>query len=112
MFLYTEPGVKNSGYNSYFKVAVIRQAWRHGAKKKIYFHERLKPNGAVEGYYRHEYKSEKMRKFDTKEELVEWIETMHLQNTNGGETKEKMFRLGIEAAIEELNEFNLLFSIK
>lgn len=52
----------------------------------------------------------KMRKFGTKEELVEWIETMHLQNTNGRETEEEMFRLGIEAAIEELTEFNL-FSI-
>ena len=52
----------------------------------------------------------KMRKFETKEELVEWIETMHLQNTNGRETEEEMFRLGIEAAIEELTEFNL-FSI-
>tara|TARA_R110000744_G_C18955349_1_gene516195 strand:- start:98 stop:421 length:324 start_codon:yes stop_codon:yes gene_type:complete len=49
-----------------------------------------------------------MRKFKTKEELVEWIETMHLQNTNGRETKKEMFRLGIEAAIEELTEFNLL----
>ena len=51
-----------------------------------------------------------MRKFETKEELVEWIETMHLQNTNGRETEKEMFRLGIEAAIEELTEFNL-FSI-
>lgn len=51
-----------------------------------------------------------MRKFETKEELVEWIETMHLQNTNGRETEEEMFRLGIEATIEELTEFNL-FSI-
>jgi hypothetical protein len=49
-----------------------------------------------------------MKKFETKEELVEWIETMHLQNTNGRETEEEMFRLGIEAAIEELIEFNLL----
>ena len=51
-----------------------------------------------------------MKKFETKEELVEWIETMHLQNTNGRETEEEMFRLGIEAAIQELTEFNL-FSI-
>ena len=51
-----------------------------------------------------------MKKFETKEELVEWIETMHLQNTNGRETEEEMFRLGIEATIEELTEFNL-FSI-
>lgn len=51
-----------------------------------------------------------MRKFETKEELAEWIETMHLQNTNGRETELEMFRLGIEAAIEEITEFNL-FSI-
>ncbi|MFC0605877.1 hypothetical protein [Winogradskyella pulchriflava] len=51
-----------------------------------------------------------MRKFETKEELVEWIETMHLQNTNGRETGLEMFKLGIEATIEELTEFNL-FSI-
>ena len=51
-----------------------------------------------------------MRKFETKEELIEWIETIHLQNTNGRETEDEMFRLGIEAAIEELTEFNL-FSI-
>lgn len=51
-----------------------------------------------------------MIKFETKEELVEWIETMHLQNTNGRETLDEMFRLGIESAIEELIEFNL-FSI-
>ena len=49
-----------------------------------------------------------MRKFETKEELVEWIETMHLQNTNGRETEDEMFRLGIESAIEELTELNLL----
>lgn len=51
-----------------------------------------------------------MKKFETKEELVEWVEIMHLQNTNGRETEDEMFRLGIEAAIEELTEFNL-FSI-
>jgi len=49
-----------------------------------------------------------MKKFETKEELVEWIETMHLQNANGRETEGEMFRLGIEAAIKELTEFNLL----
>ena len=49
-----------------------------------------------------------MRKFETKEELVEWIETMHLQNTNGREKEDEMFRLGIETAIEELTELNLL----
>ena len=51
-----------------------------------------------------------MRKFETKEDLAEWIEIMHLQNTNGRETTEEMFRLGIEAAIEELIDFKL-FSV-
>ncbi len=51
-----------------------------------------------------------MRKFETKDALAEWIETMHLQNTNGRETELEMFRLGIQATIEELTEFNL-FSI-
>lgn len=50
-----------------------------------------------------------MRKiFETKEDLVNWIETMHLQNTSGRETDEEMFRLGIEAAIEELVDLKLL----
>lgn len=50
-----------------------------------------------------------MRKiFETKEDLVNWIETMHLQNTSGRETEEEMFRLGIEAAIEELVDLKLL----
>ena len=49
-----------------------------------------------------------MKKFETKEELVEWIETMHLQNTNGRENEDELFRLGIEAAIEELTELNLI----
>lgn len=47
-------------------------------------------------------------KFKNEEELVEWIETMHLQNTSGRETPDQMFRLGIEVAISELNELNLL----
>ena len=51
-----------------------------------------------------------MIKFETKQELIDWIEIMHLQNTNGRETPDEMFKLGIEAAIEELTEFNL-FSI-
>ena len=49
-----------------------------------------------------------MRKFETKEQLVEWIEAMHLQNVNGRENEEEMFRLGIEAAIEELTDLKLL----
>lgn len=48
----------------------------------------------------------------TKEELIEWIETMNLQNTNGRETPEEMFRLGVEAAIEELTELNETKSLK
>jgi len=54
------------------------------------------------------YSEIEMRKFETKEDLVEWIETMHLQNTNGRENPNQMFRLGVEAAIEELIELNLL----
>ena len=49
-----------------------------------------------------------MRKFETKEQLVEWIETSHLQNVNGRENKDELFRLGIKAAIEELTKLNLL----
>ncbi len=49
-----------------------------------------------------------MKKFETKKELVEWIEDMHLQNTNGRETENEIFRLGIEAAIEELKDLKLL----
>lgn len=45
--------------------------------------------------------------FKTKEELVSWIELMHLQNTNGRETELEMFKLGIEATISELMEFGL-----
>jgi len=48
-----------------------------------------------------------MNKFESKEDLVEWVETMHLQNTNGRESNNEMFRLGIKAAIEELIELNL-----
>jgi predicted XRE-type DNA-binding protein len=49
-----------------------------------------------------------MKNLKTKEELVEWIETIYLQNTNGRETENEMFRLGIEAAIEEAIKLNLL----
>jgi len=49
-------------------------------------------------------------KFKTEKELVDWIYVMHLQNTNGRETPDEMFKRGIEAAITELTEFNL-FSI-
>lgn len=45
-----------------------------------------------------------MKNFKSKEELVDWIYTIHLQNTNGRETHEEMFKLGIEACLEELEE--------
>lgn len=47
----------------------------------------------------------------TRQDLVEWIETMHRQNTSGREAPDEMFRLGIEAAIEEALKLQL-FSIK
>lgn len=46
--------------------------------------------------------------FKTTEDLAEWVYTMHLQNTNGRETENEMFRLGIENCIQELTELNLL----
>lgn len=49
-----------------------------------------------------------MKKFETQEEIVEWIEIMHLQNTSGRETPDEMFRLGIESAIEELIDLKLI----
>ncbi len=42
------------------------------------------------------------------EELTEWIETMNLQNTNGRESPNEMFKLGIKATIEDLIELKLL----
>jgi hypothetical protein len=59
VFLHSDEDVQNSGFNTYFKVARIKQAWRHGAIKLIDFHERVKSNGEVEGYYRHEFKKVK-----------------------------------------------------
>tara|TARA_R110000824_G_scaffold85121_2_gene211797 strand:+ start:36 stop:221 length:186 start_codon:yes stop_codon:yes gene_type:complete len=41
-------------------------------------------------------------------DLVDWIESMHLQNTNGRETDVELFRLGIWAALEELDDLKLL----
>jgi len=46
-------------------------------------------------------------KFKTEKELVDWIYVMHLQNTNGRETPDEMFKLGIEAAITELTDREL-----
>lgn len=34
-------------------------------------------------------------------EFIDYVYDMHLQNTNGRETPDEMFRLGIEAAYEE-----------
>lgn len=38
----------------------------------------------------------------TEKDIIDIIYTLHLQNTNGRESGEEMFRLGIEAAFEEL----------
>ena len=43
-----------------------------------------------------------MQKFKNEAELVDHIETMHLQNVNGRESDKDLFRLGIEAAVTEL----------
>ncbi|MDA3854985.1 MAG: hypothetical protein PF569_01910 [Candidatus Woesearchaeota archaeon] len=40
----------------------------------------------------------------TKEEIIDLVYTLHLQNTSGRETPDEMFRLGIEACYEELCE--------
>ena len=40
-----------------------------------------------------------------KKEFVEFVFTMHLQNTNGRESHDEMFRLGIEAAYDEMMLF-------
>lgn len=40
----------------------------------------------------------------TKGEVIEIIYTMHLQNTNSRESDDEMFKLGIEAAIEEMSD--------
>lgn len=45
-------------------------------------------------------------KFKTEEDLVDFIESMHLQNTNGRENELEMFRLGIEAALEEFKSLS------
>ena len=42
----------------------------------------------------------------TREELVDLIYDLHLQNTDGRETPDEMFRLGIEACLEELVDFS------
>ena len=50
-----------------------------------------------------------------KEEFIEFVYTMHLQNTNGRESTNEMFRLGIEVAYDEMNkicpkELNIKFA--
>ena len=39
-------------------------------------------------------------------EFIDWCYDMHLQNTNGRETEDEMFRLGIEAAYQEREHLN------
>lgn len=51
-----------------------------------------------------------MKTFKTEQELIDWIYSMQLQNTNGRETYDEMFKLGIEACLNELRELKL-FSI-
>jgi hypothetical protein len=40
------------------------------------------------------------------EEFIDTVFTLHLQNTNGRESYEEMFRLGIEAAYKERDLLN------
>lgn len=42
----------------------------------------------------------------TREEVTDLIYTLHLQNTNGRESPEEMFKLGIEVAYDELKRLN------
>lgn len=41
-----------------------------------------------------------------KEEFIDFVHTMHLQNTSGRESSDEIFKLGILAAFEELTRFN------
>lgn len=38
----------------------------------------------------------------TREEFIEFVYTMHLQNTNGRESPDEMFKLGVAAAYDEM----------
>jgi len=38
----------------------------------------------------------------SKDEFIDFVYMMHLQNTNGRESTNEMFRLGIEAAYDEM----------
>jgi len=40
---------------------------------------------------------------ESKETIIDFIYSFHLQNTSGRETPNEMFKLGIEAVINELN---------
>ena len=51
-----------------------------------------------------------MSKFKTQVDLADWVYDMHLQNTNGRESHDEMFRLGIKVCLEELEDLKL-FSI-
>jgi hypothetical protein len=46
----------------------------------------------------------------TKKEFINWTSLMHLQNTNGRETPEEMFILGIKAAWDEFHELKMCAS--
>ena len=41
----------------------------------------------------------------SKDEFIDFVYTMHLQNTNGRESHDEMFKLGIGAAYDEMMEF-------
>ena len=41
----------------------------------------------------------------SKNEFIDFVYTMHLQNTNGRESHDEMFKLGIGAAYDEMMQF-------
>ena len=45
----------------------------------------------------------------SKDEFVDFVYTMHLQNTNGRESHNEMFKLGIGAAYDEMKELLIAF---
>ena len=48
----------------------------------------------------------------SKDEFIDFVHTMHLQNTNGRETHDEMFKLGIESAYKEMTGFVAFISIE
>ena len=48
----------------------------------------------------------------SKDEFIDFVYTMHLQNTNGRETHDEMFKLGIESAYKEMTGFIAFISIE